>query len=278
MWWLVVAAGIFFFREKIAQVLAPWIPSLEPLRAAFYGHLLLLVAGALYIVPFELVGLGIVKRPAYLASMWASTLASLMTLKGNYGAPPFPENLSLGGGLSGIKQGFQEFSMKLQPYLQEKAMPSPDFHFLFFSLIFLAAHPSVWVVLILGRRSLWSVCTKCSKDHKENRFWLMFAPTWEKLQKQNAQVLDYSALAEVLMGLWLTVALFLPMRQILTCILYWNYLKMRYQVPRSHPTHLKAWQMMFQRVAPLFKAIPLLNKPLDMAKGWFQPKYVQYQR
>jgi len=268
MWYLAVAAGLWMFRGKIGQYLGPFLPQVQPTRAAFYLHGVLLIAGVLYVIPFEFVGLGFLKRPSYLASMWATTLGCILTLKGNYGSPPFPDNISFSGGIAGIKQSLASFSMQLQPWLQ-KAMMSVDFHFLFFSLIFLAATPSVWVLLILGRRSLWSVCTVCAKEHPENRLWLMFAPTWAKLQAQNPKVLEYSALAEVLLGLWLTVAIFLPMRQILTCVLYWNYLRMRYQVPRSHEVHKKAWEQLEGRVAPLFKMVPLLNKPLDMAKGWF---------
>lgn len=236
---------------------------MEPLRVSFFMHFLLLISGILYALPLELVGVGFVKHPAYLMSMWCTTLSSIFALKGNYGSPPVPENFSI----RAPKQSFQAFAVKLQPWMQ-KAMMSVDFHFLFFSLIFLTAYPSLPVLLILGRRSLWSVCTVCAKDYPENRLWLMFFPTWMKLQAQNAQVLEYSALAEVALGLWLAISICLPMRQILTCILYWNYLRMRYQVPRSHEQHKKAWGQIAVKTAFLFK-IPFACKIRDYAVGWF---------
>lgn len=271
MWWFAAVAGLYFFRGKIAQVLAPLLPNMQPQSVAFYGHCALVAAGVVYAIPFELVGLGVLKRPAYLASMWGSTLSCMFTIKANYGSPPFPENFNI----KNWKQSFQEVSVKLQPWLQ-KAMMSVDFHFLFFSLIFLAAYPSIWVLLILGRRSLWSVCTSCEKSTPPHRVFGMFAPTWAKLKAQNEKVLEYSALAEVMLGLWLTVAIFLPMRQILTCVLYWNYLKMRYQVPRSRVQHEKAWMQLQGNIAPVLKMLPILQKPIDMAKKWFQPQYATH--
>merc|ERR1719454_900445 len=225
----------------------------------------MLVASLVYIVPVELMGLGGVKRPAYLASIWSTTLACGLTLKANYGGPPMPENFSI----TNFKQSFQQFAPKLQPWLLQMNQ-SNDFHSLFFTLIFLTAHPSVWVLLIIGRRSLWSVCSYSQKHYPTGRLWLMFAPTWEKLKAQNAKVLEYGAFAEVLLGLWLTVALFLPMRQILTCILYWNYLKMRYLGQRSHEVNLKAWQQLAQTAGPLLKIVEKtpLNKGLEFAKNW----------
>jgi len=263
MWWLAVFAGLYFFRGKIAEKLAPILPTLAPLRASFFMHCLLLVSSVLYILPLELVGIDMFKRPAYLASIWFTTLSSIFALKGNYGSPPFPENFSI----RAPKQSFQSFSVVLQPWIQ-KATQSVDFHFLFFSLIFLTAYPSVWVLVILGRRSLWTVCTICSKDYPTNRLWLMFEPRWKALQAQNAMILEYSALAEVLLGLWLAVAIVLPMRQILTCILYWNYLKMRYWVPRSHDVHKKAWGLIAQKTAYLFK-VPGTSFVRDKAVAWF---------
>jgi len=267
MWWLAIAAGAFFFRGKIAQLLAPVLPSMSPLRAAFFMHCLLLISGVVYVLPLELVGFDFVKRPAYLLSMWCTTLSSIFALKGNYGTPPMPEGFSI----RNFKESFQKFSVVLQPWMQ-KAMLSVDFHFLFFSLIFLTAYPSVWVLLILGRRSLWNVCTVCTKDYPESRLWKMFEGTWKKLQARNTEVLEYSALGEVAMGIWLAVAILLPMRQFLTCILYWNYLRMRYQVPRSHEQHKKAWGVIAEKTSFLFKVPvvgPLGCKARDYAVGWF---------
>jgi len=269
MYWLAIPAVAYFFRGKIAQVLAPILPEMAPLRAAFFMHCLLIISAVVYVVPLELVGAGFVKRPAYLLSMWCTTLSSVFALKGNYGSPPMPQNFSMDP--RKFKESFQKFAPVLQPWMQ-KAMMSVDFHFLFFSLIFLTAYPSVWVLLILGRRSLWNVCTVCTKDYPESRLWKMFEGTWKKLQARNSEVLEYSALGEVLLGIWLAVAILLPMRQFFTCILYWNYLRMRYQVPRSQEQHKKAWLLIAGKTDFFFKVPvvgPLACKARDYAVGWF---------
>lgn len=266
MWWLVVAAGLFFFRGKIAEYAARFLPASSPQQTAFMGHFTMLLGAILYVV-LTVVGLGGLGRPCYLISMWSTVVTSILTIKANYGAPPMPEKI----GLSELKA----FAPTLQPWLQG-AMTGADFPFLFFALIFATAYPSIPALVILGRRSLWSVSTYCAKNTPESRLWKAFAPTWEKLKAREKEVLAYSAMAEVLLALWLTASLFLPSRQIMATLMYWNYLKTRYQVPRSHALHAQAWSQLGGHVAPLLKAVPILNKPLDMAKGWFQPKYATH--
>eukprot|EP00439_Symbiodinium_sp_Y106_P038465 s934_g4.t1 len=117
-----------------------------------------------------------------------------------------------------------------------------------------------------------SVGTYCSKNTPESRIWKAFAGTWAKLKEREVEILHNSTLAEIVLGFWLIVSLFLPSRQFLICIMYWNFLRQRYQVPRSHEAHLKAWRQINAKAAPLLQAAPFLNKPLDMAKGWFAPQ------
>jgi len=264
MWWLAVGAGLYFFRGKIAQKLAPMLPAITPQQSSYYGHAITLAAGLLYLLPVELVGLGVVKRIAYLTCLWSTIVTCGMTIKANYGMPPMPQTMSM----AAIKQ---MMGTTLQPWLA-KAIHSVEFNFLFFALIFVTANPSIIALAILGRRSLWSVCTYCTKNEAAGgRLWLRFKPTWEKLQAKNTEVLHYSAMAEIMLGFWLTASLALPTRQILTCFLYWNYLKTRFQGERSGKQHLQAWMQLGQQIEPLFKVAPFLRKPIDMAKGWFQP-------
>eukprot|EP00442_Polarella_glacialis_P011489 CAMPEP_0115138644 /NCGR_PEP_ID=MMETSP0227-20121206/57793_1 /TAXON_ID=89957 /ORGANISM="Polarella glacialis, Strain CCMP 1383" /LENGTH=260 /DNA_ID=CAMNT_0002546311 /DNA_START=103 /DNA_END=885 /DNA_ORIENTATION=+ len=257
------------FRSTISSRLSPLLESVSPQKAAFYGHLMTLVFATIYIIPFEFLGLGVLKRPAYLASLWTNLLTMLWTIKSNYGAPPMPQ--ISGYSMTALKQSFQSSAMTLAPWLQ-KAMNGVDFHFVFFVLIFISAYPSVWALCILGRRSLWSVCSYCSKNTPESRLWKLCAGSWDKLKAREAEVLHYSVLGEILLGMWLVVSIALPSRQFLTTILYWNFLKTRYQVPRSHELHLKVWQQLGAQVDPVFKKVPILQKPLDLAKGWFQPQ------
>uniref|UniRef100_A0A7S4QQW6 Uncharacterized protein n=1 Tax=Alexandrium monilatum TaxID=311494 RepID=A0A7S4QQW6_9DINO len=262
---MVAAAGLYLFRGSIAQRLAPLLPDLPPAKIVFYGHLVMLASALAYILPLEFVGLAVLKRAAYILSLWSVVGTSVLTIKANYGGPPMPANVSW----SNWKQTVMP---AMHPWLQ-KIMTGADFSFLFLALIFLFAYPSLPALLVLGRHRLWAACTFCSGNIPDNALWLKFAPYWARLKAKEPQVLSSAALAEILLAFWLTVSLALPTRQILTCFLYWKYLTIRYQVPRSHELHLKAWRQIGQWADPLMKALPVLQKPVDMAKGWFQPQY-----
>lgn len=223
-----------------------------------------------YIFPLELVGLGRFKKAAYSMSIWSVVMTAMYVINMNYGFPEVPGGINMSNWRNVIAQ-------HLQPWLQKVMTQSTDFHILFFGMIFLNAYPSVAVLLILGRRSLWSCCTYCAKNTPESRIWLMIKPSWDKLKSMEQDVLLYSALAEIILGVWLIASLFLPQRQILTTILYWNFLKTRYQVPRSQPMHLKAWMLLGAQVEPLLSKVPILQKPIGYAKDWFRPQ-VQYRQ
>lgn len=274
MWPILIAGGLYMFRSQITKVLEPvlskfrhYLPETTPQKNAFYGHLLVLVGGVVYVLPIEFVGLGGMKRMAYLISLWSTIATSGMLIKVNYGTPPVPQ-------ISGFSMAaLKELMPAMQPWLQ-KVLLSVDFHFLFFSLIFVAANPSLFALLILGRRSLWTVCSYCTKNAEaQGRVWQLFKPMWEKLQQKEPEVLQQSALAEIMLGVWLAVSLAMPSRQILTCFLYWNYLKTRFQAPKSAKHHVKAWGQIGATAQPVLKMAPFLSKPIDMAKDWFKPKY-----
>jgi len=272
MWWIVAAIGLYVFRKQIGRRFPSLFPEEKEAqrRTAFYGQLITIVSVLVYIVPLELFGLHGLKRVAYLSSLWSVVATSIFTIKVNHGAPTIPQNISW-------SNWRETCTTTLQPWLQQ-VMQGGEFNFLFFALIFLTAYPSIVALLILGRHRLWAVCTYCTKEMPGNPLWLRFAPTWAKLKAKEPQVLAYAALGEIVLALWLTVSIFLPTRQIVTCLLYWNYLKMRYQVPRSHELQLKAWRRLGGMVEPVFKAVPILRRPVDLAKDWFQPQYVYQSR
>ena len=81
-----------------------------------------------------------------------------------------------------LKHDFCNGRMSLQ------VMMGNEFHFLFFAMIFLSAPPCVLVLAVLGRRSLWSVCTYAEKNRAENALWKKFAPIWAKLKVQESQL------------------------------------------------------------------------------------------
>merc|ERR1712224_642800 len=143
-------------------------------------------------------GFGGFKRAAYMMSLWSTVLTSIFTIAVNYGAPPMPATFDW-------KTAWQTCQTTLQPWLQEAMMNCMDFHFLFFALIFLAANPMVWPLLILGRHRFWAVCKYCDKaeNNVDNFLWRKFKPTWKTLEEKprEEEVLRCSALAEVLLGI-----------------------------------------------------------------------------
>lgn len=282
MWHLLIIAGLWMFRGKVGAALAPltqklglYLPATTPQKNAFYGHLLMLLGGVIFALPIEFVGFGWLKRLGYLLSLWSVIVTSGMNIKVNYG-DQFPGMPQMSGfSIAAIKQTASQMMPAMQPFL-EKALLSVDFHFMFFALIFVVANPSLFAVLILARRSFWAVCSYWVKTPEaQGRLWQLAKPLWEKLKAKEAEVLQQSALAEIMLGFWLTVSLFLPSRQILTCILYWNYLKIRYQaaVAGKSKHHIQAWDQIGNSTQPVLKMVPFLQKPLDMAKGWFKPQY-----
>jgi len=258
---------LYFFRGKIAPILAPvvgrFLPSWNENLITFYGHFLTLVAAAVYMLPLEFVGFSGAKRAAFMFSIWSSVLTSMYGIKANYGTPPVPQNLSW----SNWKE---VMATTLQPWLQ-KVMPTPNFQFLFFALIFLTAYPSIWVLAIIGRRAL-AACSKAEKS--QSKLWSLFKFVWVKASAKENEAQVYAAFGEVVLGIWLTISLVLPTRQVLVCILYWNFLRTRFQVPgKSKELHTKAWQTLHQQAQPVLKFIPFSQKGIDMAKKWFQPQY-----
>uniref|UniRef100_A0A7S1AJ29 Uncharacterized protein n=1 Tax=Noctiluca scintillans TaxID=2966 RepID=A0A7S1AJ29_NOCSC len=269
MYWLAIVAALYFGRGFIGKKLAPYVSGVSPQTLVVCGHSVSLACGLLFVLPVELLGLAPAKRFMFFMCLANSGMASAVSVTRVYGWPPVPSDMSF----SALRSG-AAFT-QLAPYIQ-RVMMGPDFQSLFYSLIFIAAPPSLLVLPVLLRRSLWCLCIHCTSTNSENRLWLRFQPTWKKLRAPTveAEVLQYNALAEILLGFWFVVNLFLPTRQIITLVLYWNYLKIRYQFEKTDkPFHSKAWQRLGAKVEPLLCMLPFLRTPLEWLKSWFQPKF-----
>lgn len=256
-------------RGKIGSLLGPYLPRWPPTKIVFYGHCITLVASCLYVLPIELAGFGAQKRMFYTLSMWSCIMTAMFTIKVNYGVPDMPQGL--GFSMAAIKQAM---ASQVQPWLQRVMMNSKDFSWLFFSLIFLTAYPSVVPLVLLARRSLWSVCVYCSKPDNnmtDNFFWRRLQPIWEgKLKPNTEKVSEYSAQGEIALGFFLVVSMFLPTRQMLLTLLYWNYLTTRYKIPATPHYHEKAWKAIGEKAEPVLKMAPFLNPLIEKAKGFFK--------
>eukprot|EP00401_Gymnodinium_catenatum_P019175 CAMPEP_0117519608 /NCGR_PEP_ID=MMETSP0784-20121206/32737_1 /TAXON_ID=39447 /ORGANISM="" /LENGTH=267 /DNA_ID=CAMNT_0005315569 /DNA_START=129 /DNA_END=932 /DNA_ORIENTATION=- len=263
MMWLLFPVGLFLFRGKIASFIAPYVPVLSPQKTSFYGHVVTLCASIVYVLPIEFLGLGMLKRPAYMLSLWSTILNAMMTIKANYGFPQLPENVSF----SNITQAC---TTSIQPWLQKVMMGGAGV-----PLPLLRAHIPDGVSI--GRAAgdlgppivVVSVHILLEEHADESLVAEVQAYMGGEVEAKEKEVQLYSALAEIGFGIYLAVSVILPTRQLLVTVLYWNFLQNKYRVPRSHDVHLQAWRLVGQRVEPLTKALPFLQKPLGMAKDYF---------
>lgn len=259
-------------RGKIFGLLGPYLPSIsiDPQKIVFYGHCISLVAAISYILPIEFVSpaYGAYKRMFYVLSMWSTILTSMFTIKANYGVPSMPQGL--GFNMAAIRGAM---ASSVQPWLQKVMTNSKDFSWLFFALIFLTAYPNIAPLILLMRRSLWSVCSYAEKpaNNMDGLVWGRLRPVWEaKLKPQTATINEYSARAEIVLGIFLVVSIALPTRQLLLTLLYWNYLTTRFKIPNSHEMHAKAWTWIGDKFGPVLKMAPFLNPLIEKAKGFFK--------
>merc|ERR1719324_1882131 len=161
---------------------------------------------------------------------------------------------------------FSEIKSNWKIYLS-KVSQSPDFQFLYFTLIFLSVRPGMFVYLILARRSLWFVGTQCSKSETVP-LWSKVAPLWAKLQPMKEMIDVYSVVAEQCQGIILLVGMIFPARQVLGTFLYWSFLKHRYVCPRSRPMQEKGWVALEKPVVSVTRSkIGLMV--LSPIKRWF---------
>lgn len=148
-----------------------------------------------------------------------------------------------------------------------KVSQSPDFQFLYFTLIFLSVRPGMFVYLILARRSLWFVGTQCSKTGTAP-LWSRVAPLWAKIQPMKEMIDVYSVVAEQCQGLILLFGIFFPGRQVMGTFLYWSFLKHRYTCMRSRPLQEKGWVALEKPVESVTRSkVGLIV--LGPVKRWF---------
>ena len=163
-------------------------------------------------------------------------------------------------------------------------MTGAELPFLFLALMFINANATdafggavfpfaigdYLVVLILVRRAVWFLGTHGSKSWANTKPWdLVGSPLWARLKPHEAYILHLSVLAEIFIGFWLILLVITPARQLINTFVYWNYLRMKYLAPRSRPGHAAAWDAIDRLTVPLRAKIPVVEKPIELAKQWF---------
>ena len=198
--------------------------------------------------------------------MTSAIVSSIYVVVTNYGLP----SVSRGA----IRQPLQEWFAK--------CMNGAEFPFLFFSLAFLNDNASqvggvipfgiadyASVVLIV-RRSIWSLGTHGAKAWTSNGLWNRFGSrVWSFLKVKEGRVMEWVNLTEIMIGFWLIVLVLTPARQLMNVFVFWNYLRIRYMAPRSRPGHALAWSKIDAKTKSIRSAVPFLEMPIGYASRWF---------
>jgi len=192
---------------------------------------------------------------AYRIALWMALGCSGLTLVTNYDMPP-------------VKQGWAA----CQPYLAQVSQ-STEFHFFFYSCVWMNAPPFFAVLIVPGRRALWSVMTymaKASAAQGGNPQWEIIRPQWEAIKSQEKDILVYSSMVEILLGFYLFAMLIIEQdfSRLMTIFIYWSFLRIRYQAPRSKVTHEPAWGRIDQMAGPV-KDLPVIKNVVEMGKAQF---------
>ena len=182
---------------------------------------------------------------AYLSCL----ISSIVTVLSNYGTPKISEYKQW---LSTVAQG-------------------ADFPFFMISMIFISKSLGIadyLGMLIIGRRSLWFIATHASKTESKSAIWKSIEPKWLVAKALEDKILLISATCEIMIGIWLVIMLLTPQRQLLSLFVYWNYLRLRFNAPRSQQYHQRAWSVIDDYTLPYTPSF--LSTAVNKGKAWFR--------
>ena len=154
-----------------------------------------------------------------------------------------------------------------------QAAQGADFPFFMFSSIFLSAQSvglgDVLGLFIVGRRALWAIGLALEKLQTDRSLIKRGQGLWRAVRANEAVVLRLMALFEIFIGFYLIAILLTPSRQIFTIFVYWNFLRLRFNAPRSRQLHTEAWTLLGGWARPLTNH-ELVGKGVDKVKTWFR--------
>ena len=257
-----VFAAYQFYKRRYA------VPSGATANAALFDPKSIVVALNGISVCAGVVYLLTVNSTARFFSIISAILASVLVIYANYGIPKVSR--------SAIRQPMQEYF--------SRCMSGAEFPFLFFALMFTndAATQNLGLVpfgladyvstLLVIRRSVWFLGSHGNSAWKGISVWdRFFQPIWNHLNARTSSIIQLSSVVEIIIGFWMIILILTPARQLMTCFVYWNFLRIRYLAPRSRPAHVAAWNRLDEKTRPIQISIPLLARPIAFMKNWFNP-------
>ena len=247
MWYATLILAAYYAFKRYQRRRYPGSQLLDVQSVAVTLHCVCLASSLLFLIGFESL------TNARFFSFLSTVLSTALTIYSIYGLPK-------GGAY--------------QLWISTVASGA-DFPFLMLSLIFIGGHlgyvDSV-AVLLLARRSLWFVLTQFSKHSHNDPKLLFISNLWTTLKAAESTVLLIAATAEIMIGFWLSIMIITPNRNIIATIMYWNFLRLRYQSPRSHEIHARSWTAIAEKADPLLK-IELVSRIVEKAQKWFKPNH-----
>lgn len=250
-----------FYRSKYplttTATATPGIMS--PQSVAVLLNVVCVSAGLVYFVTFN--------STSRFVCVLATILNSAYIIYTNYGLPQVSRQA--------IKQPLQEYFAR--------SMSGAEFPFLYFTMMFTNDYASqvtggvfpfgladyVSIVLIV-RRSIWFLGAQGTKAWAGNAVWRSFGSRmWSVLKSNETRVLEAVNMAEILLGFWVVLLVLTPARNILTCFVYWTYLRIKFMAPRSRAAHQAAWATIEKRTQKIQALVPFLEKPKAFLANWF---------
>lgn len=190
----------------------------------------------------------------------------------NYGVPQVSRN--------SIKQPLQEYFAR--------SMSGAEFPFLYFAMTFSSDYATqagglfplgladIVSIGLIVRRSIWFLGTHGSKAWTGRTVWKSLGSrVWGALKANETRVMEVVNLTEIVMGFWVIILVFTPARNILTCFVYWTYLRIKYMAPRSRLAHQAAWSTIDKMTQRIQRSLPFIEKPKAFMVNWFNQGSVQ---
>ncbi|KAJ9461265.1 hypothetical protein DIPPA_22806 [Diplonema papillatum] len=227
------------------------------------------IVGHLFVFLSLTVGWVMLGESFYRYALYGSILVSGYTIYANHGSPPIS-----GVTFSGLWSKDPQQLMPLGQYIQ-RAMAGADFHFLFFSMVWMGAPSNFLVALVLGRKSLWTVSTYLCKNHPENLLVRLYAPLWNRAAAHTQAILEQCTTFEIALGGLVFMQVFTQgLIGFMVVYLHWSFLRASYHSPATTPTkpgalHKRTWAAIGQKVQPWLDSVPILQTPVNYASAWF---------
>ena len=238
MWYLIVPALITGYLYKTGKLSA--IPAQNVVLTLHFAT----VIGSMAFLGS--LGSNIIRFYVFLAAL----LSSVVALLANYGVPG---------------------RTTYQAWLAQAAHGA-DFPFFMLTSIVLSAQSlglgDVLAVAVVMRRALWALGVAVEKRRDAGALVRRVQEVWMAVRRKEGVILNVMSLFEIFIGFYLVGMLLTPSRQIFTVFVYWNFLRLRFNAPRSRPLHAGAWAIIERWAEPIVK-IQIVGKGVDKVKSWF---------